>query len=73
MGASTDLCGADLGAFATGAPAAGPAAGGGLSGPVDCAARVVAQKNQASGSFERKCLRVSNVLGKRVSPDFGDK
>ena len=49
MGASSTLRATGLDFMAPGALGAGPEAGGGVSGPVDWAARVTAKKREASG------------------------
>ena len=67
MGASSTLRGADLDLIAPGALGAGPEAGGGVSGPVDWAARVAAKKREASGSEKRASLGEFRQLSKRGS------
>ena len=65
MGASSTLRGAGLDLIAPGALGAGPEAGGGASGPVDCAARAAAKKREASGSEKRASCNEVIRLGKR--------
>lgn len=57
MGDSAAFLGAGLAAIAPGAPGAGPFAGGGASGPVDCAARVAA-KSKGARRVVWKCRRL---------------
>src|SRR2546429_3937156 len=67
MGASSTLRATGLDLMAPGALGAGPEAGGGVSGPVDCATRVAAKKREASGSEKRTSLSGFRQLSKRDS------
>src|SRR5215470_17435595 len=68
MGDSAGL-GAGLGLATVGAPGAGPDAGGGVRGPVDCAKRLMANKAVAKGIEIRKNRQNLRTVSKRASPE----
>jgi hypothetical protein len=64
MGASSALRGAGLGAVAPGACGAGPVAGGGAIGPVDCAERLAAKRSATKGIEIREYLLSLSTIEK---------